>query len=163
MLWILSFRRPFYVFMEIYLQIYPQKLFIQKNLLRRFIYAQNLLHFSPEYFTKYCFLLYLLTYYLLNRSVFTDFYASNWICTKCFSHRYSNLLEKNWLLQIPFLWWCSPSLTQPCSCFSVNNLAGRFLLTYQSAYNPDFPAKLSSDFPFRFARPFACTIAWSRD
>lgn len=136
----------------------------KNNLLQRFIYAQNLLHFLPEYFTKYCFLLYLLTYYLLNRSVFTDCYVSNWICTKCFSHRYSNLLEKiyfsKWIL---FLWWYNPSLTQPCSCFSINNLAGRFLLTYQSAYNPDFPAELSSDLPCRFARPFACTIAWSRD
>ena len=136
----------------------------KNNLLQRFIYAQNLLHSLQAHFTKYCFLLYLLTYYLLNRSVFTDCYVSNWICTKCFSHRYSNLLEKiyfsKWIL---FLWWYNPSLTQPCSCFSINNLAGRFLLTYQSAYNPDFPAELSSDLPCRFARPFACTIAWSRD
>ena len=66
----------------------------KNNLLQRFIYAQNLLHSLQEHFTKYCFLLYLLTYYLLNRAVFTDCYASNWICTQCFSQRYSNLLKK---------------------------------------------------------------------
>ena len=137
----------------------------KNNLLQRFIHAQNLLHSLQGHFTKYCFLLYLLTYYLLNRAVFTDCYASNWICAKCFSQRYFQSFGKNLLLQINtfFLWKYNSSLTQPCPCFSVNNLARRFLLTYQSAYNPDFPAKLSSDFPFCFARPFACTITWSRD
>ena len=33
----------------------------KNNLLQQFIYAQNLLHSLQEHFTKYCFLLYLLT------------------------------------------------------------------------------------------------------